>query len=41
MIKEKLKQWFFNVNHVKYRKYFEEWYSNLTQQQLDWYNKVF
>ena len=41
MLKEKLKRWFYTVNANKYKQYFEEWYSNLTPQQLRWYEKVF
>ena len=31
---EHLKNQFFRNNHAKYRKYFEEWFSNLTKEQL-------
>ena len=41
IMKDKLRQWFYSINHAKYRHYFEEWYNNLTPQQLRWYEKVF
>lgn len=41
IMKEKLRQWFYQINHAKYKHYFEEWYSNLTPQQLRWYEKIF
>lgn len=39
VMKDKLRQWFYQINHAKH--YFEEWYSNLTPQQIRWYEKVF
>lgn len=40
-VSEKLKQWlkkdFEWNNHKKYRMYFDEWYSNLTENQLLYY----
>ena len=35
-LKDKLRKWFYYVNHAKYRHYFEEWYENLTEGQLSW-----
>ena len=40
-IKENLRKWFYQINHAKYKHYFEEWYSNLIPQQLRWYEKIF
>ena len=34
---EKLKDEFYRSNHVKYRKYFEEWVSNVTKAQCLWW----
>lgn len=38
-----LKEWLQNqwkfCNHSKYQKYFEEWYSNLNQNQLEGFEK--
>lgn len=36
-LKEYLKKDFDWNNHKKYRKYFDEWYSNLTENQLLYY----
>lgn len=33
-IKEYIRRDFYLSNHVKYRKYFEEWFSNLTDIQI-------
>ena len=33
----KLKEEFYKCNHPKYRKYFEEWVSNLTIEQMLWW----
>jgi hypothetical protein len=32
-----LQQQFYYSNHTKYRKYFEEWISNITPDQVDGY----
>lgn len=38
-MKEWLKtQWKYN-NHVKYQKYFEEWYNNITDTQKQYFQK--
>ena len=34
---KKLKEEFYRCNHVKYRKYFEEWVHNVTEAQLKWW----
>lgn len=34
---DKLKEDFYRSNHSKYRKYFDEWYNNLTVTQVFWY----
>ena len=36
-LKEKVKKWFYFINHAKYKHYFDEWYNNLTEQQLNWF----
>lgn len=36
-LKEYLKKEFDWNNHKKYRKYFDEWYSNLTENQILYY----
>ena len=33
----KLKEEFYRCNHVKYRKYFEEWVTNITIVQMEWW----
>ena len=33
----KLKEEFYRCNHVKYRKYFEEWVHNVTETQTKWW----
>jgi hypothetical protein len=33
----KLKEEFYRCNHIKYRKYFEEWISNVTIEQMLWW----
>ena len=33
----KLKEEFYRCNHVKYRKYFEEWIYNVTEAQIKWW----
>ena len=35
---EKLKDEFYKSNHAKYRKYFEEWVSNITIEQILWWS---
>ena len=40
-LKEKLRIWFKNINHTKYQRYFEEWYNNLTENQLSWFSTHF
>ena len=40
-LKEKLQIWFKNINHPKYQRYFEEWYNNLTKNQLRWFSSHF
>ena len=40
-LKEKLRIWFKNINHTKYQRYFEEWYNNLTNNQLKWFSTHF
>lgn len=40
-LKEKLQIWFKNINHTKYQRYFEEWYNNLTENQLSWFSTHF
>ena len=35
---EKLKDEFYKSNHAKYRKYFEEWASNITTEQILWWS---
>lgn len=42
MIKEMytyLQQSFYRNNHAKYRKYFEEWVRNVTEEQLMYFEK--
>lgn len=34
-----LQQRFYKNNHIKYRKYFEEWVSNVTDVQLMYFEK--
>ena len=34
---DKLKEEFYRSNHVKYRKYFEEWVKNVTIEQKKWW----
>lgn len=34
-----LQQRFYRNNHAKYRKYFEEWVSNVTETQLMYFEK--
>lgn len=34
-----LQQRFYSNNHVKYRKYFEEWVQNVTEVQLMYFEK--
>lgn len=34
-----LQQRFYRNNHVKYRKYFEEWVQNVTETQLMYFEK--
>lgn len=34
-----LKEWWRNNNHVKYQKYFDEWFENLTDNQIDYFRK--
>lgn len=40
---EELFEWlkfrFYNDNHVKYRKYFKEWISNITSNQIEGFYK--
>lgn len=36
---EYLKQRFYRNNHAKYRKYFDEWVSNVTETQIDYFEK--
>ena len=38
-IKEYIRRDFYLSNHVKYRKYFEEWFSNLTDIQIEFWIK--
>ena len=40
-LKEKVKEWFYFINHAKYKHYFDEWYENLTEQQLNWFKNHF
>ena len=40
-LKEKVKKWFYFINHAKYKHYFDEWYENLTEQQLNWFKNHF
>ena len=40
-LKEKVKKWFYYINHAKYKHYFDEWYENLTEQQLNWFKNHF
>lgn len=34
---EHLRQQFYRNNHPKYRKYFEEWISNITESQISYF----
>ena len=38
-LKESVRQDFYRSNLDKYRKYFEEWYENLTETQLEFWVK--
>lgn len=38
-LKEYIRRDFYFSNHVKYRKYFEEWFSNLTDIQIEYWIK--
>lgn len=40
-LKEKLRKWFYYINHAKYKHYFDEWYENLTEGQLSWLSAHF
>ncbi len=37
-MKEYLQNEWRQCNHARYQKYFEEWYRNLTQQQIEFFN---
>lgn len=39
IIKLWLQQEFYKCNHPKYKKYFDEWIANVTQNQLDGFEK--
>ena len=38
-LKEYIRRDFYNSNIDKYRKYFDDWYNNLTETQLYYWNK--